>query len=343
MKNIFKQFGEWATLSNQSEFKKATIKLTAYYMAGVFIVLTIFNLMVYILFTNSISIGDNENKEYTSLERSNHELGESGIKEMQDHLINILLTSDAMILFLTLVVAYASSKRTLYPLEVAYKKQARFVADAAHELRTPLSVMKAGFEVILRSDRKGSEYIKFIKESLEEVERLTTLSNDLLFLAHNDNKKNHLLSPISLGELYKRQVSIMQAYANTKNVSIEDKIEDDSTILGNQDDLTRLFINLLKNAIDYNKEGGKVTISLKKKDDNIILSIEDNGIGIEKKDLDQIFERFYKADNSRTQNSSSTGLGLSIVKEIVDEHEGTIEVDSIPSKGTTFTIILPCA
>ncbi len=340
MKNILKQFEEWVIPLNRNKFKKAVVLLTIYYSVLVFIVLAIFNLMVYGLFTNSIRSNDNENAERTSLQNHASLLGESGIQEMKDNLLNILFTSDIMILFFTLVIAYISSKKTLAPLEEAYKKQSMFVANAAHEFRTPLAVMKAGSEVILRNKRNTDEYIKFIKESLDETERLTRLSNDLLFLAHNKTRVN-IKSKIDFSALCKKQIEIMKVYANTKNIIIENDIENDIEISGTKDDLVRIIINLVKNAIDYNKNDGQIIISLKKKVDTIILCIEDTGMGIDKKHLPYIFERFYKADNSRTENSSGFGLGLSIVKEIIDQHMGKIEVDSDINKGTKFTIILP--
>jgi len=335
MKNILKQLEVWVTPSHQSEFKKAVVLLTIYYTIGVCVVLFIFNIMVYSLFSNSI-----RNQNYENREGIYSNIDDNKIDEMQDNLISILLTSDLLILVITLLVAYASSKKTLAPLEEAYKKQKRFVADAAHELRTPLAVMQAGSEVILMKDRENNEYKKYIEESLSEVKRLTSLSNDLLFLAHNNQKKEISLSQISLSEICKKQIESVHAYANTKNITIIESIDNNININGN-DDITRLVINLLKNAIDYNKIDGTITISLKKKNNDVILSIIDTGIGIEKENLSNIFERFYKVDNSRTENSSSTGLGLSIVKEIIEEHGGSIKVESVLDKGTTFTVIFP--
>jgi signal transduction histidine kinase len=332
----------WATPSNQSEFKKATILLTLYYTAGVFIILAIFNVMVYGLFTNNIKTLEHENKELLreSELQDDFEFEENNILEIQDDLLNILLISDAIIIIFALMIAYTSSKKTLAPLETAYKKQTRFVADAAHELRTPLAVIKAGSEVILRKTRTENEYIKFIEESKEEINRLTNLSNDLLFLAQNNKKKEVLFSEFSFSEICKKQINIMRVYADSKKIKINKSIDDNLMIKGNKDDLIRLIINLTKNAIDYNKEKGEITISLKKINNKIILSVIDTGIGIKKEDLTLIFNRFYKADYSRTQNSSGTGLGLAIIKEIIEEHDGTIKVDSIYNKGTTFTVIL---
>lgn len=343
MKNILKQLEEWATLSNLSKFKKATILLTTYYTIGVFIILVIFNILVYSLFTNSIYSTNENIKERSSLEENeNKELGENKIHEIQENLAGILISSDIAILIFTLIIAYILAKRTLRPIEEAYKKQSIFVANAAHELRTPLSVIKAGSEVILRNDRTKEEYIKFTKESLEEVERLITLSNDLLFLAQSNKKKMDLNSKVDFSEICKKQINAMQVYALIHKITIKDEIEDNLETLGNKNDFTRLVINLLKNAIDYNKKEGNVTVSLKKKNNKIILSIIDTGIGIKKENLSNIFDRFYKVDDSRTQNSSSAGLGLSMVKEIVLEHNGSIKVDSSYGDGTTFEVILKC-
>lgn len=347
MKNIFKQFAVWATPTKQSEFKKAIILLTIYYTVGVFVILTIFNIMVYVLFANSIREESIESKEHSALEEdeereTNDWLGEEKIREIEDDLARNLLTSDLAILLITLIVSYFISKRTLSPLEESYKKQKIFVGDVAHELRTPLAVMQAGGEVMLLSDRTIPEYTKFIEETLEEVKRLTTLSNDLLFLVSNNAKTDSLVSRISLGDVCQRQVDLMNAYANVKNVSLEVSIDKSVIVMGKSDDLIRLVVNLLKNAVDYNKNGGSVSVCLQKKHGHAVLKISDTGIGIKKDDLSYIFERFYKADNSRKLNASGTGLGLAIVKEIVNDHQGSIKVDSVIGEGTTFEIILPC-
>lgn len=339
MKNIFKQFVAWATPSFQSEYKRAVLKITLYNFLGVFVVLLIFNLMVYGLFAQSLDLLEHENGENKIALFEKEELAEDQVIEIENNLVNILLISDLIILIITIFVAYLTSKKTLAPLEESYKKQTRFVADAAHELRTPLSVMKAGFEVTLRKYRTEDNYIKIISDSLDEVKRLTTLSNDLLLLVHD--KKRIILNEINFSDICKNQIEGMTSYAQTKNISINETIDEDLYILGSKDDLIRLVINLLKNAIDYNKNEGMVAISLTQVHHNIILSVKDTGIGIENSDLPHIFERFYKADLSRTENSSGSGLGLSIVEEIVAEHSGSIKVESKIGVGTTFTVTFP--
>lgn len=341
MRNIFRQFAEWDTHLSQNEFQRAVVLLTLKYTVGVLVILTIFNLMVYGLFANSTYPTNNENLEQSLTQESDNQLRENEIEAIQGNLVRILLISDAVILFLTLIAAYVLSKRTLAPLEKTYQKQVRFVADAAHELRTPLAVMQAGSEVILRSNRTVEEYTKFIHESLEEVKRLTTLSNNLLFLARNKKKTDSLTGQVNFSEAISKQVEVMRPYGDIRKIVIQDSIASNLFVQGSKDDLTRLVINLLKNAIDYNQPEGKVTVSLTRSKDKILLSVADTGVGIKPEALPHIFERFYKADSARTQNSSGTGLGLAIVKEIVDEHRGSITVSSTPGKGSIFKVSFP--
>lgn len=341
MKNIFKPSAGWATPSGKNDFTRAVWLLTAYYTVGAFLILAVFNVMVYALFASSIRSEEDDAREEYSQQEDAREIEEAHIQEIQDDLANILLTSDAVILLLTLIVSYALSRRTLAPLEEAYQKQARFVADAAHELRTPLAAMQAGSEVMLRTQRTAGEYTRFIRDNLEEVRRLTALSNDLLFLARHERKSGASLSLIPLSQLCKRRVSAMQAYAQTKGISLTGTIEDGVHIAGSSDDITRLLDNLIKNAVDYNKPDGSVVVSLQKKNGGIRMSVEDSGIGISRGDIPRIFERFYKASASRTQSASGTGLGLAMVKEIVEAHHGSIAVRSAQGTGTTFEIALP--
>ncbi|QQR76510.1 HAMP domain-containing histidine kinase [Candidatus Nomurabacteria bacterium] len=345
MKNILKQFEVSGMSSTPSNFKKAVLKLTVYYTLGVFAVILVFNLIVYSLFSNTLYKQYEEERENSSYEHEDdfEEGVESRVETTQGNLLGIFVVSDAIILLLTVLISYLLSKRTLAPLEIAYKKQARFVADAAHELRTPLAVMRAGGEVILRSDRKVSEYQKYIQENLGEVERLTNISNDLLILARSDNQNKKLLAKISLSDNLNAVINIMEVYAKSKNITLNSKIDGDIFINGKKDDITRLVMNLVKNAIDYNKIGGSVDIGLNKSHNTAHIIVKDNGIGIKKEALPYIFDRFYKADSARSEDSNSgSGLGLAIARDIVLSHGGEIRVESIFGEGTTFSIDLPC-
>lgn len=344
MKRIFKQLGELATSLKANDFNGAVVRLTMYYTLGVFVILFVFSVMVYGLFSVNI---DHEVIESSILREATERLSPEDEKalhlgEAAEHLFDILLVSDAVLLILTLFISYGLARKTLAPLALSYARQQRFVADAAHELRTPLSVMKAGSEVLLHHDRTPSEYKKFIKESEEEVDRLIALANDLLFTAHNTALQQNNFKQFSLSSLCNQQVQRHSVYAQTKHVVLDATIAPDIFCMGRQDDMVRLLDNLLKNAIDYNKKEGSVLMTLVKEGMMSKLTIADTGVGIASKDLPFIFERFYKADTARMRfNTSGSGLGLSIAQEIVTFHGGTIHITSEVGIGSTVTVYIP--
>lgn len=244
---------------------------------------------------------------------------------------------------MSIVVAYLMARRTLAPLSLSYQLQRRFIADAAHELRTPLAVIKAGSEVLLQHERGIDQYKKFIGESLEEVDRLIALSNDLLFLAQSRELQSGVQSMFSLSEVCTQQSSSILSYTQEKDIILTSIIVPEISIKGKASDMSRLVLNLLKNAIDYNTQGGSVSILLSKEGSSALLVVRDSGTGIDEKDLAHIFDRFYKADSSRTQTQETgSGLGLSLVYDILLEHHGTVTVESKRAVGTTFTLRFPC-
>ena len=342
MNNIFKQFVALATSSKADSFGRAVVRLTAYYTVGVFFILSVFSVLVYNLVVTDLENNLHENTEgvVSILEFRDEPL----LHEVTENLFNILLFSDLILLILTIGVSYTLARKTLMPLRDAYQKQKKFVADAAHELRTPLAVLKAGSELLLQHDRGVMEYKKFIGESKEETDRLITLSNDLLFLVQNkEGQVDSSFSLVSFSDVCVTQCKNIEAYAEQHVVSLDTHIEEGVMLQGRGSDLSRLILNLIKNAIDYNKPQGTVALTLIKDDSQVLLRVEDTGIGMHEKDVPHIFERFYKADSSRTQKpSGGSGLGLSIVKEIVIRHGGSIQVESILGKGTTFELRFPC-
>ncbi len=346
MNTIFKPFAALATRLKNNSFQKAVIKLTFFYSLGVTFLLVIFSTIVYGLFVRTIhEPRHDEHFEIREISDDSFVIElkqqrEALQEELQENLLNTLITADIFLFALTIVVSYALSKKTLLPLELSYKKQEEFISNAAHELRTPLAVMKAGTELTLSKDRSDNEYKKFLGESLEETNRLILMANDLLSLARND-KVDHK-NIFSLSEISHQQVASVSTYAKSKEISLVLNVEQDVSVIGNQQEIARMIMNLLKNAIDYNKENGSVTLSLIKKDRKAELTISDTGIGISQKDLTHIFERFYKVEECRTQCiDSGSGLGLSLVSEIIKKHNGTINVESKLGEGTKFVILLP--
>ncbi len=338
MANISKPFARLVINFKNNPFLRARLKLTVYYTIGVFIILLVYSLAVYGLFSKNIS----SNLEYEGSdqeENANVEL--QIIDKAQDQLQTILFTVDGLVIILIIIFSYYLSGKTLKPIEISYKRQKKFVADTAHELRTPLAVMKTGAEATLSGNGNKDEYKKLTQDSLEEINILSSMVDDLLFLAHSDDLKKVEFSKFDLGKLAHKQIELMNPYAGKKNVTLRDNIQGEFQIDGNKIYLKRLLVNLIKNAIDYNKPQGEVVVSLQKKKQQIELKIADTGIGISKNDLEHIFDRFYKADQARVRQSSGAGLGLSIIQEIVALHNGKIDIKSELDKGTEIIVNLP--
>jgi len=319
-------------------FFRARLKLTAVYSAGVLALLVVFSLAIYSFFAKNIT----SNLEYDGQdqeESQNIEL--QVIQRAKDQLLAVLLTVDGLVIFLVAGMSYSLAGKTLRPIEASYKKQKKFMADAAHELRTPLAVMKTGAEALLMGRASEKEYEKFTRDFLEEINSLSALVNDLLFLVRGDSLKKIEFEKIDIGLIAKKQVELMRKYAKNKQVNLENEVNESFYIQGNKSDVKRLLANLIKNAIDYNRPDGKAVVSLSVEKNQVALKIADSGTGIAEKDLSHVFDRFYKVDAARTKTAGGSGLGLAIVKEIVNSHGGKIGIKSELGKGTEITIFFP--
>ena len=240
-------------------------------------------------------------------------------------------------------LGYWLAKRTLRPIEQALEAQSRFTADASHELRTPLAVMRAEIEVA-RSDPRitKAEAVKLLDSNLEEVIKLHTLSDALLRLSQS-NSKPIPLGPVSTAKVTTEALTRVAARAKSAGITTIDDTSD-VTVLGDQHTLCELVVILLDNAIKYSPSGSVVTVGSRKSGNLGEISVRDQGRGIAAKDLSHIFERFYRADKSRTKaDVDGHGLGLSIAKTIAEVHAGTIDVDSKPGKGSVFRVKLNLA
>ena len=252
----------------------------------------------------------------------------------------VLIFTDIGIILIISGLAYFLAGKTLQPIKRSLDEQKRFVSDSAHELRTPLSIMKTGIETMaIEKNQTLKDYKDLNGDLLEEVDKLIDMSNDLLFLARSDSVKpenNH--DKINLSSICSNQIKSIKVYANSKGVSLNEDIKKALYIIGNADQINRLVANLLKNAIDYNRKNGEVLLLLKKYKHSIVLTVKDMGIGIALNEQKHIFERFYKVDKARSIYEGGSGLGLSIVKEIVDFHNGTIKISSELGKGTEVIV-----
>ena len=228
-------------------------------------------------------------------------------------------------------------------LEAAFKKITQFTADASHELRTPVAVMRTRAELSLRKARSAEEYRDVIAEVLTELEKTSGLIEQLMFLARADSGAETLhFSPTNVGEVLREACHQGSALAEAKQVAFQEKISSDSMwILGDASSLRRLFLILIDNAVKYTPASGQIEVSLHRNDGYAVAEVRDTGIGIAEADLPNVFERFYRADKARTRESGGVGLGLSIGRWITEVHAGKIEVHSSPGHGSIFQIRLP--
>ncbi|MCA9454730.1 MAG: GHKL domain-containing protein, partial [Nitrospira sp.] len=220
--------------------------------------------------------------------------------------------------------------------------QRRFVADAAHELKTPLTAMKGNFEVSLQRARSAEEYRETILSNLAEVDRLSAMTKSLLTLAQFAGDRPPLvLQTLDLPPLVKEIVSELSVLAHEGGIHLQTEVKPVPPFMGDASQLKQALINLLDNALRHTPSDGTITVRVESQDRSIRLSVEDTGPGIDSQHLPHLFGRFYRIDQARDRQSGGTGLGLAIVKEIIEAHGGTISAQSQVGSGTTFTITLP--
>jgi heavy metal sensor kinase len=227
-------------------------------------------------------------------------------------------------------------------LERSFAEIRRFTADASHELRTPLTAIRTEAEVALAKALSTSDYQQLVGSILEECERLTRLTDQLLTLCREDaGKTPPLRQPVDLTRLLEGVVETMQPLAEVKRLDVHTASNGPLCIQGDESRLRQVFYNLLDNAIKYTPEGGKIDIQLSKRNHAAVVSLRDTGMGIPPEHLPHVFDRFFRVDKARSREQGGTGLGLSIVQSIVAAHGGNIELSSAPGKGTTCTVTLP--
>ena len=225
-------------------------------------------------------------------------------------------------------------------LEESFERITQFSSDASHELKTPLTIIRGEIEIALRKERTIEDYKEALNNSLNEITIIEQTINDLLFLAKN---KKDLIGEkeeiFYLDELVDESISELKSFAKLHEIELELIINDSTEIKGFPNLLKIAVKNAIKNAIQFSHKNSKVILNIFEKNDEIIISIQDFGIGISKDEQSKIFEKFYRTDKSRNKNSGGTGLGMSIMKKIIDIHNGKINIESTENKGTIVEIL----
>jgi heavy metal sensor kinase len=234
-----------------------------------------------------------------------------------------------------------SFNELLSRLDQSFETMRRFVADASHELRTPISVIRGEADVALAQDRTAGEYQESLAIIQDEARRLSRLVDDLLNLARADaGHLNLRVEEFYLNDLLGECCRAVESVARDKNVLLHCECAEDINFRGDQELIRRLVLNLLDNAIRYTSAGGEVSVKLEADGSDLRIHVSDTGVGIAPETVPHVFERFYRGDQARSRQNGGFGLGLSIVKWIAESHRGSVQLSSKPGKGTKFTVLL---
>lgn len=258
-------------------------------------------------------------------------------------LLKSFIIVGAISLILLLIISIYLTNKTLRPVKETFEKQKQFIADASHELKTPLTIIKTNTSLVLSnpedSVKNQSKWINYINL---QVDRMSELINDMLTMAKLDVEENKIeLIPINISKTIEGIMLGFDAIIFENNIDLEEDISKDIFINGNEECIKKLFSILMDNAIKHTNKHGKISVSLLKDKNKVKMIVKNTGEGIASEHLDKIFERFYRVDDSRVRETGGYGLGLSIAKSIVEQHKGKIYVNSVLGEDTTFTVELP--
>ena len=329
-----------------SIFRSTTLRLTGWYLLILMLLSIMFSVVIYQVASSEISTrldnfqtnlqgsDDNFMPRFMGMTAT---LRAQQVNEAKENISIELLYVNLLVFVVGGFGSYFLARRSLIPIEKAHEAQSRFTSDASHELRTPLAIMKLELESILRDDKANTAELKEVLSSnLEEVNKLSKLAEMLLNLSRSDHSKLKT-SPVDLNKL-------------THNVVNDFKFASDRIILkskrrlivpGDETAITELIKVLIDNALQYSPKNSIVYIILSKQGDRAKFEITNSGPGISADKLPHIFDRFYRADSSRTSGAQKGyGLGLSLAKSIIELHGGELIASSTPGKETTFTFLL---
>ncbi len=327
-------------------FRRTILLLTLQYSLFILGICTLFSFGVYRYvdrsfggdYINSISSG---RSGVTQGDETDPQL--TGAQEATDAGLDILhhglLLFNGGLVVLVPLLSFIMARRALKPIQENYESQQHFVDNASHELRTPLAIIQGELELALKRPRSVKGYQETLLTSLEKVGGLSTLTHSLLLLARKNKLKiERSFTSFSGLSLLQEAIKLAQGHQQKKHILVLLHASHSINLRGNAQLLTQAFANIIENSLKFT-EKGKVTVIAREVNNTVLIVIQDTGTGMSKKEASKAFERFYRAETSRT--TAGHGLGLALAKQIIEEHGGKISLISLPYEGTTVTVVLP--
>lgn len=305
------------------------------------LILLIVSLSFYALYQDVLGVLE------TGIEESMQGVPPTSLSERIAHELNTLRTNKITLIVLcivliTILFGYVLARITLSPVRNALESQKQFIGNVAHELRTPLSTVKTNTEVALFDTSLPSPLRETLESNVEELDRIASIINNLLSLSASLRPERIEFSNVDVGEVVQLATKKLQRLVDRKQLELTMKMSEWRTVWGNAAALEQIVSNILKNSISFTPSRGHIAITVQPVGQHTIeLVVQDSGSGISRSDLFRIFEPFYRADRSRNRARGGSGLGLTIVSELVKLHGGKITVRSIEGTGTTVTLLFP--
>lgn len=336
-----------ATGSRTDPFRAARRKLTLLYLAIIAAIVAVLSTALYELHAHDVRDIERRRMAPEAEGQRPSDDPRSGLGEYLELLGRSIVAADIITIVLGGGLGYLLAARTLRPVKAAVETEQRFFANAAHDLRTPLAVMRAEAEVALRTgSRDPAEARRVIESSLEEIQRMSSMVESMLALASGGAARPNgagSFLPLDLSELARGVTAKMARRAEERGIRLVTEASAPVRISGDAFALERAVYNVLENALAYTPAGGSVTVRVRRGGAHAVLEVLDTGIGIDPGDLPHVTEPFFRGDRARGAHSGGAGLGLTIVKTTMDGHRGTLHAMSRPGAGTTITLRFPAA
>lgn len=349
MLNELKQFAVKVIGSPSNQFHVTRLQLTGLYAGILLAVLVISSVITHSIFSSRLEYRFRHRllpPPPAVVETDIVDMNTQLRTEAQEELLRTLLIVDGVLFVGGVGLSYFLAGLTLRPIQEAYDRQRQFLSDASHELRTPLAILQTDLENELADTKLKRDDRDDAESHLEEVKRMSSIVKDLLLLSRLDGATPAALprGPMDVQPVLATAVERLKHYAAKHDVELtfaKSGPQKPLTIQADAEHILRAVSNLIKNAVDYNKPHGLVTIASRQTAKDIVITVADTGIGIPEGEVPRLFDRFYRVDQSRSRQAGGSGLGLSIVHSIVAAYGGTVAIESAPDKGTTVTLTFP--